>query len=139
MTKECITLEVPAQLTYLRVIGQLSNGLFNTLEPFKGNEELKYDLELIISEACTNVIKHAYPDIYSPGKLRLVICFDSSSMIIQVIDYGPGFEIEEIEEPDLEYPQEGGLGLFIIRQLVDKLEYRKKDWGNILHLEKNLG
>ena len=130
-------LRLPADLQFLNVIAQFANALFS--EIFKDNDDsgLVYSCELIVSEACTNVMRHAYAEAEEPGLLELNIWPKTDRLVFQIIDFGLGFDPEEVSEPALEQGPEGGMGLFIIRQCVDVFEYRRKPGHNLLHLEKH--
>jgi len=133
-----IFLQIPAQKCFLSAIGQFAKGLFASFEELEDEEQLRYDLELIVSEACTNVVRHAYPSQNIPGTLQLRIFYDQKKIQIEIVDFGPGFDPEEIEDPNFEEPKEGGMGLFIIKQLSDKIEYQTLENSNILRLEKKI-
>ena len=130
--------QVPAQLFYLPAIGHFAKALFTrhpSLETCR--DSLAYNLELIVYESCSNVIRHAYPD-REDGVLQLKIWFTAEKVVIEVIDFGPGFHPESVPYPDLQNPQESGMGLFIIRSAVDEFSYiqSKDEMGNTLRLEK---
>jgi serine/threonine-protein kinase RsbW len=140
MNKESdITLQVPAQLFFLPAIGHFAKDLFSR-HPFLQHrkDELSYVLELIVYESCANVIRHAYPQ--GQGQVLLKIWFYEQKIIIQVIDFGPGFDPDKIPLPNFEVPQERGMGLYIIRKTVDKFNYSysSSEQGNVLHMEKDL-
>jgi len=130
--------QVPAQLFYLPAIGHFAKALFTRHPSLEAcRDHLAYNLELIVYESCSNVIRHAYPD-RNDGTLKLKIWFESEKVVIEVIDYGPGFEPDLVPSPDLQNPRESGMGLFIIRSAVDRFDYSSSSnaTGNILHLEK---
>lgn len=80
------------------------------------------DLALVVSEACANVIEHAYRgEPNHPIDLHLTI--DDTRLVLLVHDSGVPFEAEAYHPPDLNEPQEGGYGVFIIRNLMDEVEY----------------
>lgn len=74
------------------------------------------DIKVAVSEACTNIIKHG-----EIGDLAYnVTCvIDKDKLEIAVEDDGVGYDLGEYKEPDLSDPKEGGLGVFIIRALMD--------------------
>ncbi|NIV40009.1 MAG: anti-anti-sigma factor, partial [Anaerolineae bacterium] len=62
---------------------------------------------------------------------------------IQVRDWGPGFDLDGVEDPDLEAPLEerslGGLGLFLVRQVMDEVQFTSdSERGNELVMSKRL-
>ncbi|MBF0500896.1 MAG: ATP-binding protein [Candidatus Riflebacteria bacterium] len=80
------------------------------------------DIKLAVTEACTNVIKHAYKyDNTRKFELKLLV----SPYLFQVrISYNdPGFDPSTIPVPDLTRIQEGGFGVFIMRQIMDDVFY----------------
>lgn len=81
---------------------------------------------LAVDEACTNIIKHAYK--YSPdGEIKLSIKSEDNKFIIAITDEGNHFDPNKIPEPNLsEYYKQrriGGLGMFLIRKLMDDVKY----------------
>ncbi len=135
-----IYLQVPAEMIYLPCIGHFAKALFTRHPGLQDREdELAYNLELIVYEACSNVIRHAYPH-QEQGKLELKLWLGSKKIIMHIVDFGPGFSPHEIPEPDPTNPQNGGMGLLIIKNIVDHLEYSSNmDFsGNTLQLEKKL-
>ncbi len=135
-----IYLQVPAEMTYLPCIGHFSKALFTKHPGLQDREDqLAYNLELIVYEACSNVIRHAYAPLQQ-GKLELKLWFENHKIVMQIVDFGPGFSPHDIPDPDLNNPQSGGLGLYIIKNIVDHLEYssNKESQKNILQLEKKI-
>lgn len=80
------------------------------------------ELGLVISEACANVIKHAYrgqPD----HLIRLQLDIDESKIVLSIRDRGAKFDLDAYTPPNLDEPREGGYGIFIIRSLMDEVRY----------------
>lgn len=84
-------------------------------------EEEVRKLGLVVSEACANVIEHAYrgqPD--KPIELRLAI--DESSLVLKIRHVGDvRFAPEEYEPPDLSQPHEDGYGVFLMHSVMDEV------------------
>lgn len=95
---------------------------------------------LVIEEACTNVIRHAY--LYGPGYIKLRVVLERRKVTFDIIDTGRKFDFDTAGTPDLErYVQtsrKGGLGLYLIRKIMDNVEYYSSGGENCLHLEKTL-
>jgi anti-sigma regulatory factor (Ser/Thr protein kinase) len=97
-----------------------------------------FDLKLAVEEACTNVIEHAY----SGAGGELTVCFDvyGPDVEITVMDHGRPFAPDEVALPDLNLPLEerpvGGLGLFLMQQLMDDVEFEFSADGNRLSMVK---
>lgn len=83
-------------------------------------------IELAVDEACTNVIKHAYH--YDASKMiDLRIRIDRKKMVISVIDYGGGFDLSKIKQPDINHnvkkAKAGGLGIHLMKKLMDEVQF----------------
>jgi serine/threonine-protein kinase RsbW len=96
------------------------------------------DTQLAVEEAVTNIIVHGYGD--AAGGIR-VSCRVSPEMAeITIIDTALPFDPLSIPEPDIDGDVDerriGGLGVFLIRQVMDGLSYRYEGGENILTLTK---
>jgi serine/threonine-protein kinase RsbW len=98
----------------------------------------RFDLKLAVEEACANVIEHAYRGI--GGELQ--VCFEvvGGDVRITVTDHGQPFDPREVAMPDLSLPLEerpiGGLGLFLMQQLMDEVRFIFSEDGNRLSMVK---
>ncbi|MDY4128755.1 ATP-binding protein [Peptostreptococcus porci] len=93
------------------------------------------DLKVSISEACTNAIKHSKEDLF---EINFYIYEDKLS--IEVIDDGVGYDEDSVEDPDPLNPKTSGLGLFIIKTLMDEVEVKTcEDCGTIIKMTKLVG
>lgn len=129
---------IPTQTKYLDLIGSIGEHIGKDLEDFSGDREaLAYHLNLVLTEATSNAIKHANSDD-PKDTVRINIDIQDKELIIRVYDHGQGFDLETIPEPDLNHPREGGMGLFFIKALMDSVSYKKLDDGNILEIRKLL-
>ncbi|WP_419781887.1 ATP-binding protein [Maridesulfovibrio sp.] len=100
------------------------------------DEKTGQEVDLAVSEAVSNAIRHTSPTENSSVVLRLIS--DKQKLIIEVEDYGPGFDFELIQSPDLDIPQEGGYGLFLIKQVMNEVRYERRPDCNVLTMEKEL-
>lgn len=99
-------------------------------------------LNLALEEALVNVINYAYPD-GTVGDITLKAEKDSSGkLIFTLIDSGTPFDPTTVPDADttlsVEERQIGGLGIFLVRQLMDSVEYSYKDGCNVLTMMKQL-
>lgn len=89
------------------------------------------DLKLATTEACTNVIRHAYKfdaSRYYDVEFRITNDF----LFVELIYNDPGFDPNKIPTPDLKKMNEGGLGVFIIKNIMDYVKYTTDpDSGNV--------
>lgn len=90
------------------------------------NEKQAFEVQMATDEACTNVIQHAYgPDIM--GDIRIRCELEGDDFVVIIRDNGCPFDPDRVPEPDrtcpLEERQIGGLGLFFMRKLMDRLVF----------------
>jgi serine/threonine-protein kinase RsbW len=99
-----------------------------------------YNIQLATDEAASNIIEHAYENI-TDGLLELSCGMRDDLMTIVLIDHGESFDPSEIPLPDLKADLSdrkiGGLGIFLMRKLMDDVHYEvKPNKGNILTMTK---
>ena len=133
-------IKVPSQTRFLAVVGRIAEDLVQQLKSYQGNrEELAHQLNIVLTEAMANAIKHA--NRADPDKKVLIrINVENNEIIIRVFDSGSGFDLDSIANPDFENQplDERGRGIFIIRSLMDLVEYRQADNGYVLEMRKRL-
>lgn len=99
-----------------------------------------YNIQLATDEAASNIIEHAYenrPD----GILDLSCGVKGDVITIVLIDYGEPFDPSEVPLPDLKADLSdrkiGGLGIFLMRKLMDEVHYEPRaDKSNVLTMTK---
>ena len=101
-----------------------------------------YEIQLAVDEACANVVHHAYRDM-APGDMEVSCDLEDQVLRIRVRDWGRGFDPDEVPMPNLDAPLEergvGGLGLFILKQVMDRVRFTcDPDRGNELEMDKRL-
>ena len=77
------------------------------------------DIKLAVAEACTNAIQHAHGSSYIEIRCEAL----QDGLRINVRDYGRGTRPESIRSRELEDERVGGLGVFLIRSLMDDVSY----------------
>jgi serine/threonine-protein kinase RsbW len=105
------------------------------------DDELIYNLQLAVDEACSNVVNHAYGG--SGGLIEITIEPVGESLQVIVRDWGQAFDPSAVPVPDLAAPLEqrslGGLGLFLMRGIMDRVEFQfDEENGNTLTMVKQL-
>ncbi len=90
------------------------------------NPKEVYCILTAVDEACSNIIDHAYGG-ENLGLIEISIEFDDSAIIISILDDGLPFKPNEVPYPDITSPldsrKERGLGVFIMRKLMDEVEF----------------
>ncbi|HLZ19210.1 MAG TPA: ATP-binding protein [Smithellaceae bacterium] len=94
-------------------------------------------LELVAEEALVNIIKHAYPS--SPGDVEVRLSAGvGPSLIAEIRDAGVAFDPLQKPDPDisagLDERKVGGLGVFMMHKMADRLAYRRDQNQNVLTL-----
>ena len=95
---------------------------------------------LAADEAATNIVKHAY-HLEATKDILVNFAVNDNECCVTLTDYGDSFDPSLISEPDMkEYLKQrrvGGLGLYLIRTLMDSMEYKSSaDHHNDLTIKK---
>ncbi|CEQ28854.1 anti-sigma B factor RsbW [Paraclostridium sordellii] len=132
MELETIKMEVTANPEYVSIIRLTVSGIANKIGFSLDDIE---DIKVAVSEACTNAIKHSLDD-----KFLVEFSILNNGLSIEVQDKGTGYDVDSLQEPDLTNPKEGGLGLFIIKTLMDEVNtISNTDEGTTIKMTKYLG
>lgn len=103
------------------------------------SEKTIYALQLAADEAATNIIEHAYAGIKN-ASLEITCDMQGDKIIITMHDSGKPFDSKTIKEPnltaDLAKRQIGGLGVYLMRKLMDSVNYESSKSGNLLTMTK---
>jgi len=123
-----VELTVPNDAKWLTVVRLAVSGVAARLG---ASYEDVDDIKVAVSEACTNVIDHAFEEEACDAAVIRISCVPSDGEIaITVQDEGCGFDpaaTRTVDEADPE--QEGGLGLFLIRKLMDEMDVVSRPGG----------
>ncbi len=102
-----------------------------------------YSIQLAADEAASNIIEHAY-DGSTWGKLECRCGMQRDRLVITMRDEGKPFDLSKVKEPDLKADlstrQIGGLGVYLMRRLMDEVHYESGPGkGNLLTMIKRRG
>jgi len=127
-----VTLQLPRDALSVPVIRRVLATSMHTL----GVEETCVDdIEIALTEACTNVLDHAN----SGDEYEVVAGLNDNVCTISVIDTGRGFDAAHLGHADADANAEEGRGIQLMRALVDRVHFRSRpDDGTVVHLEKTL-
>ncbi|MDO9163282.1 MAG: ATP-binding protein [Methylococcaceae bacterium] len=129
---------IPTQTKYLDLIGSIGERIAKELDNFTGDREaLAYQLNLVLTEATVNAIKHGN-DNNPQDTVRISIHLFDQELNIKVYDHGQGFDLATVPVPDFEQPKESGMGIFLIRSLMDSVTYTRQEDCNVLEIIKYL-
>jgi len=102
-----------------------------------------YSIQLAADEASTNIIEHAYTGV-EDGNIEIDCDFVDGDLKIVMRDQGKPFNPSSVPEPnvkaDLSDRQIGGLGMYLMRKLMDQVSYESSvERGNVLTMTKRKG
>lgn len=133
-----LQIAIPPQTRYIRLVGRIAELLVHEIREYSGDRELLgYHLNLVLSEALANAILHART-ARPCDLLRVCIHVEGQHLCIKVFDHGVGFDISRVQPPDFNALDEGGRGIFIIRELMDSVSYQQQNGGNCLEMHRDL-
>ena len=123
----------------LEALGQISAALESFGEEQEWGAELQFHVQLVLDELASNVIEHGYGA--GGGRFWITIESRAEELRIEVVDEARAYDpLSEAPEAMLEAGvaerEVGGLGVHIVKQLMDELEYRREDGKNRLTLLK---
>lgn len=133
-----VLLHVPAQAQYLSLVGMLVQW-FGSRAGL--SDQRRHELEVAVDEACSNVVRHAFPaDVQ--GEMTVQFAPFDRGLRVTIVDRGsrfcPAKGVEIAEAKRLRDPASGGNGLLLIARLTDETEYRWDEReGNHFTLIKN--
>jgi serine/threonine-protein kinase RsbW len=97
------------------------------------NDKAVYNIQLATDEAASNIMEHAYDGV-SDGLLELSCGMDGDAITIILVDHGEPFDPSIVPVPDLKADLSerkiGGLGIFLMRKLMDEVHYESNPQNN---------
>ena len=137
--EDYVKLDIPAKAEFVS-LGRLAlSGLLRSRGGY--SEDAVADLKLALTEACSNSVRHAYD--HDQGQVHLEFTVNTTCVTVLIRDEGGGFHEDDDDCPECRNLSdfqiaEGGMGISIIRAVVDDFDLRKPDeGGTILVLTKN--
>lgn len=98
-------------------------------------------IDIAIDELFSNIAHYAYRSGTGPATVRVETVEDPMAVIITFLDHGVPYDPLKKEDPDISLSAEereaGGLGIYLVKKSMDKLDYEYRDGQNILRIRKN--
>ena len=110
-------------------------------EAFELPMKVVLNLNLVLEEAVTNVIMYAYPQEHNEH-IYLTAKKQDDRLVFVLTDSGIAFDPTQTPDADISLSADdrkiGGLGIFLIRKIMNEVKYERIDDKNVLTLEKEL-
>lgn len=127
-----VSISLPCKSEYVS-ISRLSASVIASQMGF--DIEAIEDIKVAVGEACNNAVIHSNCN----SSFNIVFKVMDQDFICEVSDCGEGFDMEEYHEPDLSDPKGNGLGIFIMKSLMDEVIVDTKTGaGTTITLKKTL-
>ncbi len=124
----------------LEALAEISDFVVDQARAAGLDEHAVWEVQLAADEAATNVIQHSYHQCSGPITIATQVI--ANEFEITITDQGEPFNPDTVPEPDLVSPLEerktGGLGLFLMRKLMDRVEFRFQGGENVLVMAKRI-
>jgi serine/threonine-protein kinase RsbW len=130
---ELVRISFPAKADYLLLARLVLAGIARDVEV---SDELLADLKLAVTEACGNSVRHAYPS--GGGDVTVAYALEGETLEMVVEDRGIG--VDAATEPAGRAQLDGGMGMSIIRTIVDDVlvEPGADGHGTVVRMRKRL-
>ncbi len=125
----------------LNEIERLANSVLAFGDENKLKDNIIWEIRLILEEIVTNIISYGYED---KENHIIVVSIDTGEkdITISIKDDGIPYNILEHPKPDLEIPFQdrdiGGLGIYMVREIMDEVNYKRVDNMNQLVMRRSL-
>ncbi len=107
------------------------------------SDKLVYQMTLVVDEIVTNTAKYGYGDC-SQHCINVDLHLEDNVLVILIMDKAQPFDLTTAPVPELDIPVEdrrkpvGGMGIHLVRSLVDSIEYRRENGMNVLEIRKTI-
>lgn len=133
------SIKVPAEMSYLADVLSM---IRDVLSEGNSGEKSALSVEIVVEEIFTNICDYAYNSGNGQAFVTCELYKDEGLLRIIFEDQGKKYNPLESEDPNFDIPLEdrpiGGLGIFMTKQMMDKVEYDYRDNKNILTIEKSI-
>lgn len=121
-------------------LAEVRNFVAKHAKEFGFNQQDVADIRLAVDEAYTNIIKHAYNND-EHKTVDIELGYNSSKFWISLLDTGDAFDHSKYSKPDvrkkIKEKKRGGVGVFLIKKLMDSVEYHTEGSVNEIRMTKN--
>jgi len=130
---------IPATLEALRQISEVVEAYLAQVDGIPDAEIFTYNIVLAVHELCTNIVTHAYAGEADTIAVELWLEENPLRLIVSVRDNAPRiFDEDGWRAPNLDEPKEHGLGIWLIKELMDEVNYKPAPGNNRWRLVKQI-
>jgi anti-anti-sigma factor len=127
----------PAQLDQLCAISEFITAAARRQD--MGKRDI-FALQMAVDEAATNIIMHGYGE-EGAGSIRIACWKEADDFIVELRDRARRFDPSTVPEPDLHNPleerREGGLGIYLMRRMMDRVDFARQGEDNVLTMVRH--
>lgn len=125
----------------LRELARVASEIERFCEARDLEPQVAYAVNLSVDEILTNTISYAYDDDET-HRIELVVRVDDGALVVVIEDDSAAFDVTAETQPELDASLSerdiGGLGLFLVHQMMDGVEYQRRDGRNVVTLTKRV-
>ncbi len=123
-------------------IDQVMEFVVGEIEQFDCSMKVQTQIETAVEELFMNIANYAYNPDEGPATVRVEVEKEPPAISITFIDEGVPYDPLAKADPDVTLSAEereiGGLGIFMVKESMDNIDYEYKDGKNILHIRKQI-
>lgn len=137
-TKICRKKDCFTGKTELENLGLVTDFVNRLMEGCGYSRRFQMQIDIAVEEIYTNICSYAYPD--GVGEIVVEAVAEYKKMQLIFTDSGFAYNPLEQEAPDITLPAQqrriGGLGIYMVRQIMDEVSYGRVDGKNVLGMVK---
>ena len=132
------------EISLVNELGEIAGAAGKVDQFCESNElspEIAYAVNLSVDEILTNTISYGYDDDEA-HRIEMSVRLEADALVVVIVDDSRPFDPTARPDPDIEASLEerdvGGLGLFLVHQMMDRVEYSRVDGRNVVTLTKSM-
>lgn len=135
-TKQLLQFRFPS---YAQQLKEMRDRVRSAMEERGVDSGIVSHVVIAVNEACMNIIQHAYGE--EAGDIVLELLCEGSELVVRITDFARPVDISRIRSRALEDIRPGGLGVYMMEELMDEVRYMENPQGagNVLQMKKKLG
>lgn len=130
-----VVLQCAQRLDLLHLATEMSRLICTTLSASDLDQDLVDNVELAVSEACTNAMRHSRT---GDANATMIVHFElyEDRLVVEVKDQGAGFDLDKVPPPNFKEHPDGGYGLYLMQTIMDEVFYTRGSEYNTLTMKK---